>query len=281
MARHAYIKKALSMIVKYILLIGWIGLLVFPFLWMISISLKPEVEIFSLKPNLVPKRVSLEHYLYVIGRTNFLRFFLNSVIVAVPVATITMLVTSFSAYSISRYIFPGRKAGLALILSQQMFPSVLLLIPIFIILRRLGLVNSYAGLILLHITLSIPFTMLMLVGYFDSIPVELEEAALIDGCNRPGVIFRIILPLSAPCIAAAATFAFMVSWHEYIFALTISRSELMRTLPVGLSMFQDMHRILWGPVMAGSVMTVLPAIILFFFLQKLITSGLVAGAIKQ
>ncbi len=273
-------RKAIVTIIQYILLIIGVGLLLFPFLWMISISLKPNVEIFSDLQRLIPKNISFEHYKFVLNKTNFGRFFINSVIVAVPVSFFTTFITMFAAYAISRAIVRGRSAVISMILGQQMFPVVLLLIPIFIILRRIGLVNTYGGIILVHITFAIPFTMLMLTGYFESIPAELEEAAMIDGCTRIGAILRITLPLSAPCIAAAATFAFMVSWHEYTFALTILRSEDLRTLPVGLALFKDAHRIMWGPTMAGSVLTVLPAVLLFMFLQKLITKGLVAGAVK-
>lgn len=265
---------------KYLVCLVVFGLFLFPFFWMISLSFKPDGEIFASTIRLLPSQWTLKHYIYVWTETLFGRYFLNSLIVGSLTALITLSIALFAAYSFSRLVFRGRHLFLGVILGTQMLPFVLILIPMFIILRNMQLINTYWGLIATHVVFALPLSMMMLIGYFSGIPKEIEDAAIVDGCSRVGAIVRVLIPIIAPGLAAVAIFAFIVSWHEYMFALTLMRTQSMRTLPVGLALFKGTHRVLWGEVMAGSVITVLPVAIIFFFFQKFIVKGLTAGAVK-
>lgn len=267
-------------VIKYLVCSVVFGLFLFPFFWMISLSFKPDGEIFASVIRLLPHQWTLQHYSYVWTETLFNRYFLNSLVVGSLTALVTLSIALFASYAFSRLVFWGRHLFLGAIVTSQMLPFVLILIPMFIILRNLQLINTYWGLIVTHVVFALPLSMMMLIGYFSGIPKEIEDAAIVDGCSRAGAIVRVLIPIIAPGLAAVAIFAFIVSWHEYMFALTLMRTQSMRTLPVGLALFKGAHRVLWGPVMAGSVTTVLPVAIMFFFFQKFIVQGLTIGAVK-
>lgn len=272
--------RNIKSVIKYLVCSVVFGLFLFPFFWMISLSFKPDGEIFSSVIRLLPHQGTLEHYIYVWTQTLFGRYFLNSLVVGSLTAFITLFIALFASYAFSRLAFWGRHLFLGAIVGSQMFPFVLILIPMFIILRGLQMINTYWGLIVTHVIFALPLSTMMLIGYFSGIPKEIEDAAIVDGCSRAGVIVRVLIPIIAPGLAAVTIFAFIVSWHEYMFALTLMRTQSMRTLPVGLALFKGAHRVLWGPVMAGSITTVLPVAIMFFFFQKFIVQGLTVGAIK-
>lgn len=257
------------------------GALVFPFLWMVSTSFKESAEIFTEIPHWIPKRVSLVNYYKIWSdESGFPKNFRNSIIVATFTTIIAIMLSTFAAYGLARFRFRGRNFFSLGLLVTQMFPPVLLIIPIYLIMINLRLINTYPALVITYCTFAVPFSTWMLYGYFESLPAELEEAALVDGCSRTGALFRIIVPLSAPGIAAVALFSFILSWQEYMFALTLTRTAEMRTLPVGISMLVGFREVLWGQLMAGSVIVTVPVVVLFVYFQKYLIKGLTMGAVK-
>src|SRR5262245_13660987 len=228
-----------------------------------------------------PKEISTSNFVSVMKDQPFARWLLNSAIVAAATTVVGVFLACTAAYAFSRFVFPGRRAGLMSFLVSQMFPGTLMLIPLYIILVKwLGLGSSRVGLVLVYATTSIPFFGWMLKGYFDNIPKELEEAAIMDGAS-PGTIFiRIILPLAKPAVAVTALFSFMTGWNEFILAATFMDKEVMYTAPVGLRFFVGGFSQQWGYFAAGSIIVSIPVVVLFLFLQKYLVSGLTAGSVK-
>jgi ABC-type glycerol-3-phosphate transport system permease component len=263
-----------------LLLLIIVSFLVFPFVWMLSTSLKPPEEIFSESPQWIPDNPTTENFHYILTRTLFPKYFLNSVIVGFLTMLSALIVTIFAGYALSRFKFAGKNIFSYWLLISQMFPPVLLIIPIFVIMIQFRLVDTYISLIITYATFALPFSTWMLKSYFDTVPIELEEAAKIDGCNLMQTITKIVLPLAAPGIVTVALFVFILSWQEYMFALTLTRSMGMRTLPVGISLFLGEYRVLWGSLMAGSVVVTAPVIVFFVYLQRYIVQGLTLGAVK-
>ena len=228
-----------------------------------------------------PANLSLSNFTDVFTQQPFARWLFNSVIVATGTTVLGVFFACTAGYAFSRFRFPGQKAGMMSFLVSQMFPGTLMLIPLYIIVVQwLGLLNSAAGLILVYATTAIPFCVWMLKGYFDTIPRELEEAALIDGAGRFRIFYVIILPLARPAIAVTALFSFMTGWNEFILAATFMDKETMYTAPVGLRFFVGGFSSQWGFFAAGSVIVSLPVVILFLYLQKYLVSGLTAGSVK-
>ncbi len=255
-------------------------LLVFPFVWMVSTSLKNKNEMFSAAPTLFPKDVTFENYRSMWVDYNFAPYLKNSLIVAVSTTVISLLVSTFLAYGISRFKFRGRKVVFNLLILTQMFPLPLLIITIYVVFARIGLIDSRIGLVIAYCTFAIPFATMMLKSYFDGLPIELEEASAIDGCNPFATIFRVVIPLSAPSIAAMGLFSFILAWQEFMMSLTLIRSPALRTLPVGITLMVGFRDIMWGPLMAGTVVVTLPVVILFIYFQKYLITGMTMGAVK-
>lgn len=263
----------------------YIGLIVisifvlFPVYWMIICSLQgpqiPEIR-FALPFN----EINFESFFKVFEDMPFLTWYKNSLIVTILTTFFSILVAIFSAYALSRFKFRGRKLLSTSVLATQLFPGVLLAIPMYVLFARLRLLNTYQGLILCYITKALPFSIWMLWGYFDSIPDELEQAGMVDGLGRIAAIFRITLPLAAPGLAAVALFAFVLSWEEFLYALLIMGPDSMVTLTVGAARLVGNQSVLWGELMAYSVMMTIPTAIFFIFLQKYLVSGLTAGSVK-
>jgi arabinogalactan oligomer/maltooligosaccharide transport system permease protein len=211
----------------------------------------------------------------------FARWMLNSAIVSAATTVVGVIMACTAAYAFSRFRFPGRRAGLMSFLISQMFPGTLTLIPLYIILVQwLGLGSSWIGLILIYTCTAIPFCVWMLKGYFDTIPKELEESALMDGASTGRIFFSIVLPLAKPAVAVTALFSFMTAWNEFILAATFMDKELLYTAPVGLRFFVGGFQQQWGYFAAGSIIVAIPVVVLFMFLQKYLVSGLTAGAVK-
>jgi len=241
---------------------------------------------FSLSASPLPTDVTTEHFGDLFtkrganGELLFLRHALNSIITAVATTVVGVTLSCTAAYALSRFRFPGRKSGLTMFLVVQMFPATLLLLPLYVILDKLGLLNSILGLVLVYSTTAIPFCVWTLKGYFDSLPRELEEAARIDGAS-PWMIFRrIILPLSRPAIAVTALFSFMTAWNEFIMASTFMTDQTKYTLPVLIQSSVTEFSADWGLFAAGAVITSVPVMIAFYVLQKYLVGGLTAGAVK-
>lgn len=256
--------------------------LILPFLWMISTSFKAADEIFDVVPKWLPREFNFNNYVGIWNRPYFPTYLANSVIVSAITMVVSLVTATLCGYGISRFSFKGKTVFSAVLIVVQMFPSMLLLIPMYIIMQNLGLMNTHASMVIAYTTFAMPFCAWMLKGYFDTIPASLEEAARIEGCSRIGVLVRIIIPLSAPGIVTVAMFAFVLSWQEYLYALTFARTEAMRTLTVGISLMQGQHgSVNWGEIMAGSLIACLPGLFLFTYLEKYLVQGFTMGAVKE
>jgi len=252
-----------------------------PFLWITIISITPESGLFTQGVQYIPRNPTIENYFKIFEVVNFGRVFANSVIVSVTTTALAMSVSVFAGYSFARFDFPGRKFLTISLLLIYMLPSIVLLIPMLSIFKILGILNTYGALILAESTHAIPFAVYLLTNFFVTIPKDLDEAALIDGCSRASALFRVILPVAIPGVIAAALFVFIQSWNNFLFAFMFTSSENVRTLPVLLRGFVGGEAgIFWGQVMAGAVMTTLPVAIVFLIFQRHLIKGLAAGAVK-
>jgi arabinogalactan oligomer/maltooligosaccharide transport system permease protein len=278
----------------HLFLIAMLIVTVYPILWVITIAFSggQSLAIADLPahPALAdrlraivpwPEHVSLANFQSLFSDQPFLRWLGNGAIVAVATTILGVFLASTAAYAFSRFRFPGRRVGLMSLLVSQMFPGTLMLIPLYIIVVQwLGLGSSFTGLVLVYCTIAIPFCVWMMKGYFDTIPKELEESALIDGASQATIFLRIVLPLAKPAVAVTALFSFMTGWNEFIIAATFMNREDMYTGPVGLRFFVGGYSQQWGYFAAGSIIAAIPVVILFLFLQKYLVSGLTAGAVK-
>jgi ABC-type glycerol-3-phosphate transport system permease component len=252
----------------------------FPFAWMLISSFKELRELYTVPPTWWPDRPTLDNYAKVLFRSNIPRYFINSTVISFGATTLALLVAIFSAYGFARFRFWGRGALQTSVLATQMLPTAVIIVPLFVVLQRLGLLNTYLGLILVYLILTLPLCVYMLTGYFRTIPVELDEAAIIDGASRLTVLLRITLPLSLPGIAATVVYCFVTTWNEFIFALSFALDSRVKTLPIGLAEFTTEFTTDWGAVMAASVLMTLPIAVLFMALQRYFVGGLTAGATK-
>jgi len=261
--------------------LGFLLLLVlFPFYWMAITSFKTEDQMRSLVSMFWPSPFALENYVQLVTKTDFLSWFGNSAIVAVSSTLAATAIGTLGAYALARLKFLGRAFMSSAVLITYLVPPSILFIPLYAQIRTFGLSDSLAGLIAAYPSFTVPFVTWLLMGYFESIPIELEEAAMIDGSTRFGAFRRIILPLSAPGVLAAALYAFTQAWNEFLYALVFITNVKLRTLPVGLSSFITGDVYGWGYLMAGAVLTTLPVIAVYIYLQKYMVEGLTAGSVK-
>lgn len=266
-----------------VLVIGAVLLVVvslFPFVWMGISSIKTLGELYTIPPSWWPATPTFDNYYKVLFESNIPRYFLNSVIISVGSTGLALILAIFASYGFARFNFKGKAVLQSFVLVGQLLPTAAIIVPLFITLRVLGLVNTFWGLILVYMIITLPLSVWMLTSYFKAIPVELEEAAIIDGSSRVGVLFRITLPLSKPGIVAVLVYAFVTTWNEFIFALCFATDSSVKTLPIGLAEFSTEFNTDWGAVMAASMVMTLPIAILFLSMQKLFVGGLTAGATK-
>ncbi len=275
-------------------LISFTLLAIYPVLWVLALAFSGQqsVGIIDLPkdPTFLerargvlpwPAHFSVKNFTDVMTEQPFGRWLLNSLMVSVMTTALGVFLACTAAYAFSRFRFPGRDSGMLAFLVSQMFPGTLMLIPLFIIIVKwLGLGNNFWGLVIVYATTAIPFCVWMLKGYFDTIPIDIEESARIDGASPQVIFFRIILPLAKPAIAITALFSFMTAWNEFILASVFLESEAKYTAPVGLRFFVGGFSSQWGFFAAGSVIVSLPVVILFLYLQKYLVSGLTAGSVK-
>jgi ABC-type glycerol-3-phosphate transport system permease component len=251
-----------------------------PFVWMVSISFKPETEIFSKTINIFPREPTLTNYVAIFQFIPYPRFFMNSVIVAVVTTFASIVVSVLAGYSFSRFRFPGRSLIAFLILATQMFPLVTGIIPLYLVFSKLGLIDTFWALFIAYVAFTIPFCTWMLKGFFDTVPREIEEAAIVDGCSRMQALVKIVLPISTPAILASAVFCFILSWNEFLYATVFTSSDSVRTLPAALGQMVGQGYTQWGGLNAAGVMTTLPVVIGFLAFQRHFVNGLTAGAMK-
>jgi multiple sugar transport system permease protein len=263
---------------------GFLGLLMvfvlFPFYWMTVTSFKSEDQMRSLISMFWPSPVVLENYWQLLTKTDFLSWYRNSAIVSISSTLVATAVGTIGAYALARLKFMGRAFMSSAVLITYLVPPAILFIPLYAQIRTFGLSDSLAGLIATYPSFTVPFVTWLLMGYFESIPIELEEAAMIDGATRFGAFRRVILPLAAPGVLAAALYAFTQAWNEFLYALVFITNVKLRTLPVGLSSFITGDVYGWGYLMAGAVLTTLPVIAVYIYLQKYMVEGLTAGSVK-
>ena len=264
----------------YAVVIFFVIIAVFPILQVINISLRPQATLLSSSLAIIPENATLDNYVELLTERPFLTWVWNSFFVTLVVVITGVVLASTAGYAFSRYRFPGRRAGLLSLLVTQMFPATMLLLPLFIMMAKLNLINNFLGLIIIYSSTALPFCVWQMKGYYDTIPVSLEEAARIDGLGRFGAFYRIVLPLAAPALVITALFSFMAAWTEYVVAAQILYYEDMFTLPIGLKMFQSNMSTEWGLYSAGALLVSIPAVLLFLFLSRWLVSGLTLGSVK-
>lgn len=275
---HRY-RKRLYRVLIYGLVLVTVAVFVGPILWMVSVALKSPQETFRFPPTFLPEWPTLENFAKALNPV-FLRYALNSILVAGLTTALTLLFAVFSSYSFSRLKFRGRKPLLVIILLTQLLPLAVLIVPMFRIMSSLGMINTYPALIIAYLTFTIPVAVWFLRSFFHNIPYELEEAAMIDGCTRMRAFFSVILPLSLPGISATGSYVFFVTWQELLFSLAFMTSKDMRTLPLGVLDFIGEHVTDWGALMAASILVCVPVFVLFMFMQNQLIAGLTEGAVK-
>ena len=253
---------------------------IYPVLRVITVSLRPGNQLLSTSLDLIPKDASLQNYARLFTEKAFLVWVWNSIIITITVSIIGVALAATSAYAFSRWKFRMRAGGLVFLLTTQMIPAGMLLIPIYLLLARLQLTNTYRGLTLAYIVSSIPFSIWILKGYYDTIPVDLEEAAMIDGATRLGTFTRIVLPLSTPALAIVFLFNFMAAWQEFPVAYRIVTNENMWTWTLGIKAMQGQFQTEWGMYAAASVLIMFPVVLLFLYSAKWLVSGLTLGSVK-
>ncbi len=275
----------LRRIVVNLLLVLVCAAALYPVLWVLKMALTPS-QAFSMDPGLIPDAFTLDNFASVVGTRDatggwlFGRQLANSLIVSLVTSAVGIGLSCTAAYSMSRFAFPGRDAGMQAFLVTQMFPGVVMLIPLYILLDKLGLLDSLAGLALVYSTTAIPFCTWNMKGYFDTIPKELEEAALMDGASRWTIFTRIVLPLAKPALVVTGLFSFMTAWNEFILAATLMSDERSFTLPVVLQGYVGDFGTEWGRFAAGAILVSAPVMALFFALQRHLVEGLTAGGVK-
>ncbi len=287
-------KRAPRHFLIHVLLIIIVILTIYPILWVASLAFSGQqyLSIVDLPQDPTtldrvraiipaPAQFSLSNFIEILTQTPLLRWLANSILVSALTTVAGISLSCTAAYAFSRFRFPGRKSGMLMFLVSQMYPATLMMIPLYVlVVGFLGLGNNYLGLVIVYSVTAIPFCVWMMKGYFDSIPFELEESAIIDGASRARIFFSIILPLARPAIAVTALFSFMTAWNEFVLAAIFMEDETAYTAPVGLRFFVSDFSSSWGYFAAGSIIVSLPVAALFLYLQKYLVSGLTAGGVK-
>jgi len=273
-------KRILAILAHRLTILVYVVFALFPLYWLLKVSVTPNKLLYSEGIRMWPSRASLEHFEFVLRHSDFPIFFKNSLIVSGSTAVIVTLFASTAGYALSRFQFRGKYALVALMLLTQMFPLVMLVAPIFKILSPLGLTNSLTGLVIVYSAFNVPFATFLMQSFFDGIPKDLEEAAMIDGATQFVAFRQIILPLTLPGIAATLGFVFTAAWSELLFSLMLISGNAAATFPVGLLSFVSKFSVDFGQMMAAGVMALVPACLFFLLIQRYLVQGLTAGAVK-
>ena len=271
----------LTKLITYILLTMISLVCVFPFLWMVITALKPETEVRQAVPSLIIHQPTIENLLKVLFDTGFVKYMRNSFVVASAATVLSMIIAVMAGYVLSRY-YKRRIVKLSNVgmMISQMIPGVLLLVPLYITMQKIGLLESYFSLILAYTTFVIPLCTFMMSSFFDTVPIELEEAAEMDGCNKFTTIVRVILPLSVPSLVSTGLYAFINAWNEFMFGYVFLSTDKYRTITPAIMLFKGANITDWGGLMAASVIAVIPVTFIFLFLQRYFLEGLMSGSVK-
>jgi multiple sugar transport system permease protein len=281
MAKRSLSKTVLPTVLTYLGLAVGLVFAGFPVLWMFFTSLKSNTEIFALPPRLLPDQFTMVAYRSIFDDPTKVRFFLNSYLVAGVVTALTVLVSILTAYGFSRYSFWGKNALNVFIISTQTVPPITLLIPYFGMVVTFGIFDSYFALILTYMVFTLPYAILLMTGYLNTLPKEMDEAVLVDGGSSWSALWRVIVPLSLPGIVATAVYTFLLAWNEFLFALTLTKSMEMRTVPIGIELLMGQHAFEWNEMMAMSVLGSLPLLVLYLIAQRYFLAGMTAGSVKN
>lgn len=273
-------KRFLRLFFSYLALVVFSIIAIYPVLQVLTISLRPADRLLSTSLEIIPDNATLEAYVTLFTDRPFLLWMGNSLFVSFVVTLTGVTLASTTGYAFSRFSFIGKKVGLLSLLTTQMFPATMLLLPLYIMLIKLGLINTFLGVIVIYTATALPFTIWTMKGYYDTIPYSLEEAARIDGCNQFQAFYMIILPLAAPALVITALFAFMTAWSEYLVAAQILQDTALWTLPLGLKSFESNMTTEWGLYGASSLIVAIPVIVLFLALSRYLVSGLTLGSVK-
>jgi ABC-type glycerol-3-phosphate transport system permease component len=251
-----------------------------PFYWMFVTSLKHDKEIYGYEATLFPETPTIANYITILQDSPYLLFLRNSTVVAVCSTILSIIIASLGAYAIARLNFPGRATLARLLVCTYLVPGSLLFIPLFALMSMLHLLDSLSGLTIVYLGADVPFATWLLMGYFRSVPVELEEAALVDGCNRITALIRIVLPVAMPAIVVVTFFSFTRAWNEFLYAYVFTSTNQAKTITTGLVNFMSADVFYWGPLMASTILSALPPVIMFLLLQRWVVKGLTLGAVK-
>jgi len=268
-------------IILYLLLIIFSLWTLFPIVWISITSLTPEHDLYSLPLKIIPENITTTNYFEINNYIPYFRYFLNSLMVAITSGVLSVVASFLGGYSLARFSFKGKDAIKLILLITQMFSILLLIVPLMVLFRKLLLTDSLLSLIFTYATLSIPFGTILFEGLFLGVSPSIEECAMIDGCSRLGVLMRVTFPLMVPGVAACFSFAFIWAWSDIFAGIMFLSSEEKFTLPIGLFMLIGKYEIRWGALSAGIVISLIPVLIMFYFAQKYIISGLTAGAVKE
>jgi ABC-type glycerol-3-phosphate transport system permease component len=274
------LRRRLGRALVYAGAIGLSAQAILPLLWMLATSLKPPREVFATPPTLIPAAPTLENFARLLSQTAFVAYFLNSVTVAGLTVILTMSVAAAGAYSLTRFAFPGRESIARLILCTYMFAPIMIVVPIYILARRLGLVDTHTALVLSYSSFCLPFSLWLLRAFFQSIPLELEEAAQVDGAGRVRALIYIVAPLALPGLIATSIFTFTLAWNDYIFTRILIVSDELKTLPVGVQDLFSAAVVDWGLVMAAGMLITIPALAFFMAVQRHLVAGWGTGGLK-
>jgi len=280
MKKHGRTARALKMMIIYAVLIFVTVVTIYPIVQIFGISLRPADQLYSTSLEIIPEGASLDSYRQVLFEKDFFTWLRNSVIVALAVSILGVSFASTSGYAFSRFRFRGKKTGMIVILVTQMFPATMLLLPLYVIMSKLRLVDTLLGIIIAYTATALPFCIWTMKGYYDTIPKDLEEAALIDGTTQLGAFLRVTLPLSAPALVITALFSFMAGWSEFIVARVIINQQKLYTLPLGLESLSSTFQTEWANYAAGAIIVCIPVVALFLLLSRFLISGLTLGGVK-
>lgn len=273
-------KVWVKILIVILLAIGaiWAG---FPILWMVLNSFKPNAEIFAWPPTWISENFTLDAYKAIFTNPEQIRFFVNSYVIAALVVVLTLGIGILASYAFSRFDFPGKSVINTIIVSVQAVPPITLLIPYLSLIVTMKLYNTYGALILTYLIFTLPYCILMTTGYMNTLPKELDEAVMIDGGSRSTALWRILVPTAIPGLVSVGMYTFMQAWNEYLFALALTKTNDMRTVPVGINLLMGQHSYEWNQMMAMSVLGSLPILNLFLFFQRYFIAGMTAGSVKS